>query len=342
MSQQARRIPGSDFLLSGTAAVLAITCTNPIDVVKTRLQLQGEPGYRGARYRGVWHAMRTIGAAEGLGLQGLQRGLPPACALQFSNVAMRFGGYAWLTAAFQIDPVAGASGVLGALALGSASGFMAACVSNPFFLLKTRAQAASSGGGGGGGLGLLKVLREEGVRRGLFRGFGAFAPRVAAATAVQLPTYRLAKSTLMTRAGMGDDLVTHFCASWATGVAVVAAMQPFDFAAARFMNQGKAAAAVNGAEGAGAGTAAAAAAAGTAAAAGAGVGAGAGTGVVLYSSPLDVVAKTVRVEGVRGLYAGALANYLRFGPYCCLVFLFLEQLKRGEAFAFRRFGGAEQ
>ena len=30
-------------------------------------------------------------------------------------------------------------------------------------------------------------------------------------------------------------------------------------------------------------------------------------------------------EGVGGVYRGAMANYLRFGPYCVLVFVFVEQ-----------------
>jgi hypothetical protein len=133
---------------------MAITCTNPIDVVKTRLQLQGEPGSANARrYRGIAHAFATIARAEGAGLRGLQRGLPPACLLQFSNVSMRFGGYAALTAALDIDPAESAAGWFGSLALGASSGFMAACVSNPFFLLKTRAQAIGGGSGGGSGSG---------------------------------------------------------------------------------------------------------------------------------------------------------------------------------------------
>ena len=33
----------------------------------------------------------------------------------------------------------------------------------------------------------------------------------------------------------------------------------------------------------------------------------------------------VKAEGVGGVYRGAVANYLRFGPYCVLVFVFVEQ-----------------
>eukprot|EP00658_Telonema_sp_P-2_P019318 TRINITY_DN17618_c0_g1_i1.p1 TRINITY_DN17618_c0_g1~~TRINITY_DN17618_c0_g1_i1.p1 ORF type:complete len:145 (+),score=40.11 TRINITY_DN17618_c0_g1_i1:74-508(+) len=80
-----------EFVNGGTAAVLAICCTNPVDVVKTRLQLQGEGGAGSGRYRNVFQALWSIGRKEGV--TGLQRGLGPACWWQFTNVSMRFGVY---------------------------------------------------------------------------------------------------------------------------------------------------------------------------------------------------------------------------------------------------------
>eukprot|EP00450_Noctiluca_scintillans_P036770 CAMPEP_0194539770 /NCGR_PEP_ID=MMETSP0253-20130528/79807_1 /TAXON_ID=2966 /ORGANISM="Noctiluca scintillans" /LENGTH=59 /DNA_ID=CAMNT_0039386079 /DNA_START=41 /DNA_END=217 /DNA_ORIENTATION=- len=47
------RPPLADFWMSGIAAVCAIVFTNPVDVVKTRLQLQGEAGGVGGKYCGV-------------------------------------------------------------------------------------------------------------------------------------------------------------------------------------------------------------------------------------------------------------------------------------------------
>ena len=73
-------------------------------------------------------------------------------------------------------------------------------------------------------------------------------------------------------------------------------MQPFDFAATRLVNSKSAAEA--------------------------------GGGAAAYTGPFDVIRQTLRKEGVLGLYRGGMANYLRFGPYCVLVFVFVEQGRR--------------
>lgn len=64
---------GSHCLAGAIAGAGAAAATNPLDVVKTRLQTQGEVGAR--RYRGVWDALRSIRVEEGWG--GLMRGVRP-------------------------------------------------------------------------------------------------------------------------------------------------------------------------------------------------------------------------------------------------------------------------
>ena len=82
-----------EFLCAGTSAVLAICVTNPVDVVKTRMVVQGQLGQGASPYTSVPSALVQIGRAEGL--RGLQRGLGPSCLWQFSNVSVRFGVYGY-------------------------------------------------------------------------------------------------------------------------------------------------------------------------------------------------------------------------------------------------------
>lgn len=68
--------------------------TNPMDMVKTRLQLQGElaaPGTYQRRYTNAFQAIRTIVRHEGL--MALQAGLIPAIGLQVIINATRLGSY---------------------------------------------------------------------------------------------------------------------------------------------------------------------------------------------------------------------------------------------------------
>ena len=72
-------------VMGGLAACGACLLTNPLDVVKTRLQLQGELKHRGAHpvhYRDPLRAFFVV--ARNDGLRGLQKGLVPAlwCALE--------------------------------------------------------------------------------------------------------------------------------------------------------------------------------------------------------------------------------------------------------------------
>lgn len=300
-----KRSQAAEFILAGASACCAITFCNPVDVVKTRLQLQGELAAKSASgevaYRGVGHALWRIGKTEGI--RGLQRGLGAAYLLQFSNVGCRFGGYAVLKDAFGVQP---GGGYLQLVAMGGASGALAGLVSNPFFLLKTRFQAAGSAdvkhqhGATTLRTAFMDIGRQEGVR-GYYRGLSVFVARVSAASSVQLSTYDVIKESFLRWTGFPDGVPVHFACSLLTGIAVTFAMQPFDFTAVRLMNQQVKAD---------------------------------GTGA-LYSGPLDCLKQTVHSEGVLGVYKGTLANYLRFGPYCTLTFIFVEQLRLGWDRCFR-------
>jgi solute carrier family 25 protein 34/35 len=326
-----------EFFIAGFAAVGSICFTNPIDVVKTRMTLQGPIGPIRNPLQGLVH----VGKTEGL--YGLQRGLPASCLWQFSNVSVRFGVYGVAKTATGVGNGAdsGASPFikwLKSLGLAGVSGGLAALASNPFFILKTRFQAslqpASASGGAaasataasavsassasapataaaaaattvgeqhalsGGLIGAARDIYRTDGPAGFFRGLSAFAPRVIVASAVQLSTYDAVKEWLVRKFRVPDGVPLVCAASFVTGAAVVLAMQPFDFAATRLVNSKSAAEA--GAAASGAGGAA-------------------------YTGPLDVIRQTLRTEGVLGLYRGAGANYLRFGPYCVLVFVFVEQ-----------------
>jgi solute carrier family 25 iron transporter 28/37 len=79
---------GVHFLSGALAGAAASGLTNPLDVVRTRLQTQGEPGAR--RYRNMWTAFRAVALEEGA--RGLWAGLVPR--MLFHAPA---GAIAWTT-----------------------------------------------------------------------------------------------------------------------------------------------------------------------------------------------------------------------------------------------------
>lgn len=83
-----------DFVIAGSAAVGAGFFTNPLEVLKTRMQFQGELAAKGAytiHYKNTIHATYMIIKHEGF--WSLQKGLAPALWVQFIMNGVRLGLY---------------------------------------------------------------------------------------------------------------------------------------------------------------------------------------------------------------------------------------------------------
>lgn len=126
-----------DFLLGGVAACGACLFTNPLEVVKTRMQLQGELKSRGTYqvyYRNVFHAFYTIGKVDGLA--GLQKGLVPGLFYQFFMNGVRLGSYAMIESAGYIHTNGRVSAVKTTLA-GAGAGVVGAVMGSPVYLVSS-------------------------------------------------------------------------------------------------------------------------------------------------------------------------------------------------------------
>ena len=126
-----------EFFIAGFAAVGSICFTNPIDVVKTRMTVQGPVGP-------ISNPLQGLGHIEHRGTARLAARLPASCLWQFSNVSVRFGVYGVAKTATGVadakeSPLAK---WLKSLGLAGVSGGLAALASNPFFILETRFQAS--------------------------------------------------------------------------------------------------------------------------------------------------------------------------------------------------------
>ncbi|XP_072349310.1 solute carrier family 25 member 35 [Scyliorhinus torazame] len=291
-----------DFLLAGLAACGACLFTNPLEVVKTRMQLQGELRNRGSyrvHYRNAFHATYTIWKVDGL--PALQKGLLPALLYQFGMNGIRLGSYSLLESSGYTS-TDGRNSAVKSTVSGALAGVAGAFLASPIYLVKTHLQAQSTSVIAVGhqyqhqGMldALMSIYRRHGIT-GLWRGASAAVPRVIVGSAAQLSTFSATKQ-------FTNDLQVFQPGSWlvsltsglVSSIFVVLAMTPFDVISTRLYNQpvdhqGKG---------------------------------------VFYRGYLDCFAMIVRKEGLRGLYKGTGASYFRLGPHTILSLFFWEECAR--------------
>lgn len=126
----------SEYFLGGLGACGACLFTNPLEVVKTRMQLQGELRSRGSysrHYRNVFHAFFTIGKVDGL--RALQKGLIPGLWYQLFMNGVRLGTYQTLVNFGMTKNSEGEVSLPKSVAAGAFSGCVGAVFGSPFYLV---------------------------------------------------------------------------------------------------------------------------------------------------------------------------------------------------------------
>lgn len=131
------------FMLAGIATSGACIGSNPMEVVKTRLQLQGELKAKGNAvvYRNSFHAFRTILQKEGI--RGIQRGLIPGMVYQTFMNGTRLGVYEPLQEIFGANDSSRRGYTIRNIGAGATAGAIGSIFGSPFFLVKARIQASS-------------------------------------------------------------------------------------------------------------------------------------------------------------------------------------------------------
>ncbi|KAH0513974.1 Solute carrier family 25 member 34 [Microtus ochrogaster] len=223
--------PTVDLVLGASACCLACVFTNPLEVVKTRLQLQGElqaPGTYPRPYRGLVSSAAAIARADGL--WGLQKGLAAGLLYQGLMNGVRFYCYSLACqAGFTQQPG-------GTVLAGAVAGALGAFVGSPAYLVKTQLQAQTVAAMAVGHqhqhqsvLGALETIwRQQGLL-GLWRGVGGAVPRVTVGSAAQLATFASAKAWVQERQWfLEDSWLVALAGGMISSIAVAAVMAPFD------------------------------------------------------------------------------------------------------------------
>nr|XP_045005304.1 solute carrier family 25 member 34 isoform X1 [Jaculus jaculus] len=290
--------PAVDLVLGASACCLACVFTNPLEVVKTRMQLQGELRARGTYprpYRGLVSSVAAVARADGL--WGLQKGLAAGLLYQGLMNGVRFYCYS-LACQTGLAQQPGGTVIAGAVA-----GALGAFVGSPAYLqVKTQLQAQTVASVAVGHQhqhqsvldALETIWRQQGLL-GLWRGVGGAVPRVMVGSAAQLATFASAKTWVQEKQWLSEDSwLVALAGGMISSIAVVAVMTPFDVVSTRLYNQPV--------DTAGRGQ--------------------------LYGGLTDCLVKICQQEGPLALYKGLGPAYLRLGPHTILSMLFWDELRK--------------
>ncbi|ELR21163.1 oxoglutarate carrier, putative [Acanthamoeba castellanii str. Neff] len=278
---------GMQFLFGGLSGMLATCVVQPLDLVKTRMQLSGEGG--GAKaHKTSFHAMANIARTEGP--SSLYKGLSAGLLRQATYTTARLGMYSiindWLVARNNGNA---AIPFYQKLVAGMMAGGFGAVIGTPAEVALIR--MTSDG----------RLPPEQ--RRGYKNVFDAL---------LRICREEGAKQVLMKNLPLQDNVYTHFLArhdcditnhhatmssspltllvSLASGFLATAVSIPVDITKTRIQTMKT----IN--------------------------------GVPEYSGVMDVLSKIVKTEGVTALWKGFTPYFLRLGPHTVLTFIALEQM----------------
>lgn len=312
------KTPARGFLYGGLASCMAEGMTMPLDVLKVRMQLQGEHGqfvYGSAR-QAVVQILRSEGFAA------FFKGLKPALLRQGSYGTLRIGLYSPFKNYMGVPD----KGPLNSVTIpqkafaGMLSGAIAACICNPTDLVKVRMQADGMRPDNAppSYRGIVhaanSILRMEGWR-GFYTGVGPTTSRAAVVTMVELVTYDEIKVRLLRHSSAGkvqdsswidlarlcrclglnqDGMQLHLASALLSGFAATIASSPFDVIKSRVMSQP-----VDPVTGRG----------------------------MWYTNMIDCWIKSFRSEGISFMWNGFWPNYLNKGPTVALFFILYERIR---------------
>jgi hypothetical protein len=216
-------------VFGGTASCIAEVVTMPMDVCKTRMQIQNKLK---PQYSGMVNALVKISSEEGA--SALWKGLKPALLRQASYGSLRYGLYTPLKKALApSDGTAESLPMYKRVLAGATSGAIASGVANPTDLVKVRMQAAHGGQSSSLTRAFADIVKSKGVL-GLYKGSSATVARATVLAAVELSSYDFFKQKL--RPFVAEGPVLHFSTALCSGFFAALASSPFDVAKSRIMN----------------------------------------------------------------------------------------------------------
>lgn len=308
------------FVEGGIASIIAGCSTHPLDLIKVRMQLQGESHAPVQNLRPAYAFPTTTTSTVNVphaaappprvgpisvgvrivrqdGVRALFSGVSATVLRQTLYSTTRMGLYDILKQKWT-DPETKTMPLQRKITAGLIAGAIGAAVGNPADVAMVRMQAD-------GRLpieqrrnyksvvdAITRMAKQEGVTS-LWRGSSMTVNRAMLVTASQLASYDQFKEMIISNGVMRDGLGTHVTASFAAGFVAAVVSNPVDVIKTRVMNMK-----VEAGE------------------------------APPYKGALDCAVKTVKAEGPMALYKGFIPTISRQGPFTIVLFVTLEQVRK--------------
>ncbi|CAM8985766.1 hypothetical protein QQ045_006439 [Rhodiola kirilowii] len=305
------------FVEGGIASIVAGCSTHPLDLIKVRMQLQGESSaapnpaprpalaFQHAGVQGVKLAppikigpvATAVQIVQKQGFTGLFSGVSATVLRQTLYSTTRMGLYDIMKTKWT-DPETKVMPLTHKIGAGLIAGAIGAACGNPADVAMVRMQAD-------GRLpeaerrnyksvvdAVGRMAKSEGVTS-LWRGATMTMTRAMLVTSSQLATYDQIKEAILKKDLMSDGIGTHVTASFTAGFVASVASNPVDVIKTRVMN-------MNVVKGQ----------------------------APPYAGAIDCAMKTIRAEGPMALYKGFIPTISRQGPFTVVLFVTLEQVRK--------------
>ncbi|KRZ96943.1 Mitochondrial uncoupling protein 4, partial [Trichinella sp. T8] len=308
-TQTSRESIGLKYVLSCAAATLAETATYPLDLLKTRLQIQGEHGKLNSQFmttpkQGMFTIFSNIVRKEGF--FGLWNGITPAVTRHYDvyffsvYTGVRVIFYETFREKLFHRNADGTFDLWKAMCSSMASGAIGQFLASPTDLVKVQMQM--EGRRRLDGLpprveNMFQAFRQTFASGGipaLWKGWLPNCQRAAIVNMADISTYDTVKHSLLKHTELPDNYVTHGISSAFSGLAAAITSTPVDVVKTRMMNQTAANIAV---------------------------------GERFYKSSIDCLLKTISNEGFFALYKGFVPIWARMAPWSLTFWVSYERIR---------------